>query len=287
MTSSAILTEVSTNRSFNGYQKVFEHHSTQLGCDMKFGAYIPDHEPEQKLPVLFYLSGLTCTEANFLQKSGCQRFASQHGVIVVNPDTSPRGVKVEGDDESWDLGVSAGHYLDATEPKWAKHYRMYSYFVEEFVPLIFNQFPVDQAKVGIFGHSMGGHGALTIGLRNPSIFKSISAFAAICNPSAASLTNKAFTAYLGDDRSNWAKYDAVEVSKVYAGPKRTILLDQGTADTFYTGKNLMPENLIEVQNPNIEFDFRLRETYDHSYFYIATFIEEHFQFHVKSWNSGS
>uniref|UniRef100_A0A915EQU9 S-formylglutathione hydrolase n=1 Tax=Ditylenchus dipsaci TaxID=166011 RepID=A0A915EQU9_9BILA len=283
--SSQPVKEVSSNRSFNGYQKVFEHNSEQVGCVMKFGAYIPDHEPGKKIPVLFYLSGLTCTHANFIEKSGFQRFASQYGVIVVNPDTSPRGVKVEGDDDDYTLGVGAGYYLNATQDKWSKNYRMYSYVVEELVPLVFNTFPVNSSHCGLFGHSMGGHGALTIGLRNPDLFKSISVFAAICNASVAPLVQKPFAALLGEDRSTWAEYDAVEIAKKYTGPKQTILVDQGDADVPYKDKNLLPENLLAVNNANIDYDFRLRPGYDHGYYYIATFIEQHFEFHSKLWKN--
>ncbi|KAH7684756.1 Protein Y48G10A.1 [Aphelenchoides avenae] len=280
------LTEVSAVRSFQGFQKVFKHASNVVKCDMKFGVYLPDTKSaDEKLPVLFYLSGLTCSEANFIEKSGFQRFASQHRVIVVNPDTSPRGVKVDGDDESWDFGVAAGFYLDATVPKWANNYRMYSYIVEELLPLVSASFPVDDAKRGIFGHSMGGHGALTIGLKNPDKFKSISAFSAICNPSQCPWGQKALNGYLGPDQAGWAQYDATELARKYDGPQRIILLDQGEGDKFLKDQQLLPENLSKVENSKLKFDYRLRPQYDHSYYYIATFIEEHFAFHVDAFKS--
>lgn len=249
---------------------------------MTFGVYIPDHKPDEKLPALFYLSGLTCTHANFMEKSGFQQFASKHRLVVVHPDTSPRGVDVDGDSESWDFGKGAGFYVNATVEKWAKNYRMYDYIVkellEEVVPSVA---PIDLAKIGIFGHSMGGHGALTIGLRNSSKFQSISAFAPICNPITVPWGQKALTGYLGDeDKSTWNQYDASEVLKAYSGPKREILVDQGAADNFLA--QLKPETLKSKENAEIVV--RMQAEFDHSYYFIASFMADHFEHHAKILN---
>uniref|UniRef100_A0AC35G8P2 S-formylglutathione hydrolase n=1 Tax=Panagrolaimus sp. PS1159 TaxID=55785 RepID=A0AC35G8P2_9BILA len=275
------LKEVSSVKCFGGFQKVFEFYSNELKSNTKFGVYLPENIQDQKLPALFYLSGLTCTEANFVEKSGFQRYAAEHKIIVINPDTSPRGVKIEGDDESYDFGTGAGFYLDATVPKWAENYRMYSYIVKELTQLVFSKLPVDQKRVGIFGHSMGGHGALSIGLKHPEIFRSISAFAPICNPINCQWGQKAFTGYLGDDQTKWKQYDSTEIAKGYNGPEREILLDQGTADKFYHEKQLLPENFVDVQNSKIKVHLEKREGYDHGYFYISTFMGDHFKFHSK------
>uniref|UniRef100_A0AC35UB54 S-formylglutathione hydrolase n=1 Tax=Rhabditophanes sp. KR3021 TaxID=114890 RepID=A0AC35UB54_9BILA len=281
MKQSIVAEQLSAVRSFNGWQKVFAIKSEELKCTTKFGVYLPDGYETRQSHVLFFLSGLTCTEDNFIAKSGFQKYASKHQVIVVNPDTSPRGVKVEGDDDCWDFGIGAGFYLDATTPKWKTNYRMYSYIINELVPFTKTQFNVIDG-FGIFGHSMGGHGAITIGLKNPAIFKSISAFAAICHPQGCDWGKKALLGYLGPDKSSHDNYDAYELAKLYQGPKIKILLDQGSGDNFYSQKQLLPEKLVEeVNNPNIEIDFRFREDYNHSYFYIASFIEEHFDFHLS------
>lgn len=220
---------------------------------------------------------MTCTEANFIEKSGFQRFASEHRILVINPDTSPRGVKVEGDDDSYDFGTGAGFYLDATEPKWKANYRMYSYVTKELPKVVAEHFPLDSNRLGIFGHS-----ALTIGLKNPEVFKSVSAFAPICNPINGAWGQKALTRYLGDaDKTAWNQYDATELAKIYNGPEREFLVDQGLSDNFYKQGQLLPENLVAVQNPKLKLQFEKREGYDHSYFYIATFIGEHFAFHAK------
>jgi len=276
----AALKQISCNRSFTGYQKVFQHTSQVVKCEMKFGAYIPDHNDGEKLPLLLYLSGLTCTEENFIMKSGFQRFASKHRVVVVNADTSPRIADQKSDD--WTVGPAASFYVNATQPEWSK-YQMYSYIVEELTPLAMVSFNIDKDRVGIFGHSMGGHGAITIGLRNPDAFKSISAFAPICNPSSCPVGQKPYTVYLGTDKETWKCYDSTELAKIYGGPARVILIDQGDADGFYKDGNLVPENLIAVSNPSIKIDFKLRPGYDHGYFCVSTFMEEHFDYHIGSW----
>ncbi|CAH2068532.1 unnamed protein product, partial [Iphiclides podalirius] len=253
---------------------------------MNFSVYLPPQAEggDLKLPVIFYLSGLTCTEQNFITKSGFQRYAAEHGIIVVGPDTSPRGVKIPGDDESWDFGVSAGFYLDAIKDPWSKYYRMGSYLNKELYELIQNVFSivVDPNRIGIMGHSMGGHGALVSTLRNPGLYKSVSAFAPICNPIACSWGVKAFTGYLGEDKNEWQEWDASELVKKYNGPPLTLLLDQGAADKFYIEKQLLPENLVKAcQSVGVPVILKLREGYDHSYYYISTYIGEHFDFHAK------
>ncbi|CEF66560.1 S-formylglutathione hydrolase [Strongyloides ratti] len=274
-----MLNLVSSTRSFNGYQKIFSFASHELASTARFGVYLPDGYEDKKFPVLFYLSGLTCTENNFIEKSGFQRFASKYKIIVVNPDTSPRGVDIEGDSDAWYFGKGAGFYVDSVVEKWKKNYRMYSYVSSELVEVVKKEFNCDENKFGIFGHSMGGHGALVIGLRNPHIFKTISTFSAICHPSNSPWGNVAFKGYLGDDKELWKKYDATEIAKNYSGPKINIFMDQGSADGFLEKKELLPEDFLEVKNEKINVDYKLREGYDHSYFYIATFIEEHFAFH--------
>jgi S-formylglutathione hydrolase len=230
------------------------------------------------------LAGLTCTEKNFIEKAGAQRLASKHKVILLNPDTSPRNLDIEGDNDEYDFGEGAGFYLDATEPKWATNYRMYSYIIKELLPLAAEKFPINTDKRSVLGHSMGGSGALVLGLRNPDLFRSISTFAAICNPSTTKWGFKAFTGYLGSNVDAWKQYDGVELAKQYAGPKRQIMIDQGMADSFYVDGQLKPETLVEVNNDKLEFVFKKRDGYDHSYFYVSTFIEEHFDFHVSVWN---
>lgn len=275
--------QISANRSFNGTQYIFSFKSGELKTETNIGVYLPDLKDGEKAPVLFYLSGLTCTEKNFIEKAGAQRFASKHKVVVVNPDTSPRGLNIEGDKDSYDFGEGAGFYLDATEPKWATNYRMYSYIVKELVPLVSEKFPIDENKRSIFGHSMGGHGAITIGLKNPTIFKSVSAFAPICNPISCAWGQKGFTGYLGSNQDSWKQYDSTELAKNYSGPTISIMIDQGLADQFYQQKQLLPENLVNVNNDKVKVYFSGREGYDHSYYYIATFIEDHFEFHLKYW----
>ncbi|ETN86814.1 S-formylglutathione hydrolase [Necator americanus] len=272
---------VSSVRCFRGYQNVYKHHSDVLNCDMHFGAYIPDHKESEHLPGLFYLSGLTCTHANFMEKSGFQRFASGHGLIVIHPDTSPRGVDLPSDSDSWDFGKGAGFYVDATEEPWSKHYKMYSYIIKELPEVIKNLLPINLDKLGIFGHSMGGHGAISIGLKNPDLFKSISAFAPICNPMNCPWGQKAFKGYLGmffcHDTKSWEQYDSSLLLKTYDGPPRKVLIDQGASDSFLPAGQLLPESLKSTDKVTVEL--RMQPDYDHSYYFIATFIGDHFAHH--------
>jgi len=263
-----------------GYQEVWTHASSTLQCEMRLAIYLPSVALRgQPCPVLYWLSGLTCTEQNFITKSGAQRYAAEHGLIIVAPDTSPRGEEV-ADDPSYDLGKGAGFYINATRQPWAKHYRMYDYVVEELPTLIEAQFPVTQARA-ISGHSMGGHGALTIALRNPARYRSVSAFSPIVAPSQVPWGEKAFTAYLGDDRQAWKDYDAVELVK--AGAERLPLrIDQGGGDEFLD-KQLKPELLrAACDATGHPLELNLRSGYDHSYYFIASFIGEHIAYHAKA-----
>ena len=274
------ITTISRNKSFGGIQGTYSHESRETGCVMRFGVFIPPQAEAGAVPVLFWLSGLTCTEENFVAKAGAQRIAAELGLALVAPDTSPRGLKIPGEDESYDFGSGAGFYVDATEAPWSRGYRMYSYITQELFTLVAGTFPVDAARVGIFGHSMGGHGALTLALKNPDRYKSVSAFAPICSPLRCPWGEKAFSGYLGADRAPWREYDATALieDRGWAGP--AILVDQGTGDQFLDGQ-LKPELLAKAcGEAGVALDLRMQQGYDHSYFFIATFIEDHLRFHA-------
>ncbi|CAH0557732.1 unnamed protein product [Brassicogethes aeneus] len=279
------LTEVSCNKIFGGLQKVFSHKSKEVGCTMKFGVFVPPQaEENKKLPVIYWLSGLTCSEANFIEKSGAQRYAAEHGVIIVNPDTSPRGLNIPGDSESWDFGVGAGFYINATQSPWKDNYRMFSYITKELIEIVNSNFPVAEGKQSIMGHSMGGHGALVCALKNPGLYKSVSAFAPISNPMECPWGIKAFTGYLGPKETGaWSEWDATELVKKYSGPALELLIDQGLEDNFLKQNQLLPENLMEAcKNVSFPAILKKREGYNHSYFYIASFIGEHIEYHMKN-----
>lgn len=247
---------------------------------MRFSVYQPPQVAFHPAPVLYFLSGLTCTEENFMAKAGAQRLAAELGLILVAPDTSPRNTGIPGEDDDWDFGTGAGFYVDATQAPWNQHYRMYSYVVEELPALIEKHFPARSDRQGIFGHSMGGHGALVCALRNPERFQSVSAFAPICAPMQCPWGQKAFTHYLGENREEWRVYDASELvlTATFASP---ILIDQGTADKFLTPQlkpNLFEQACIRAGQPLI---LRMQEGYDHSYYFIATFIENHLRHHAN------
>ncbi|TAA38872.1 S-formylglutathione hydrolase [Pseudoxanthomonas winnipegensis] len=265
---------------FGGWQDVYRHSSRVLGCQMNFAVYLPPQaKAGAKLPVLYWLSGLTCTEQNFITKAGAQRYAAEHGVIVVAPDTSPRGDEV-ADAEGYDLGKGAGFYVNATQQPWAAHYRMDDYIVEELPALIEANFPVSEAR-SIFGHSMGGHGALAIALRNPQRYRSVSAFSPIVAPTQVPWGQKAFAAYLGEDRAAWKAYDATELVKTSA-PRLPLLIDQGDADEFLEGQlkpQLFAQAAAEVGYP---ITLRMQPGYDHSYYFMASFIGEHIAFHAAA-----
>jgi len=276
---------VSANKIFGGFQKVFSHHSKELSCDVNFAIFLPggDESSGDKYPVIYYLSGLTCNELNCVQKSGFQRYAAEHGVIVVCPDTSPRNI--EGLDESgfsWDFGYGAGFYVDATQDAYKKNFRMYSYVTSELIEVVKANFPVIPDKQSIFGHSMGGHGALICALKNPGLYQSVSAFAPISNPINCAWGKKALGGYLGSDEAAWKDYDATELVQRYNGPPLELFIDQGGEDQFLKEHQLLPNNLTAAAaRAHVPFIYKLREGYDHSYFFIATFIGEHLAYHAK------
>lgn len=283
----ATLKLVSSAKCFGGFQKVFEHVSEVLGCTMKFAIFLPSKSESAKVPVLYWLSGLTCTEQNFITKAHAQGYAEQYGIAIVAPDTSPRGCNIEGEEESWDFGTGAGFYVDATQEKWKKNYNMYSYVTKELPALVGDNFPVLPLKMSISGHSMGGHGALICALKNPGKYKSVSAFAPICNPMNCPWGQKAFTGYLGEDREAWKKWDACELVRGYPGPpfSNYIMIDQGKEDSFLTQSQLLPENFVEsCRGAGVQVLLRMQEGYDHSYYTIATFMEDHIKHHAACLN---
>jgi len=275
---------VSKHRCFGGTVGFYKHVSTVNACTMKFSVFVPPQAERGKVPVLYYLAGLTCTEETFMIKAGAQRRAAELGLMLVAPDTSPRGVPLPGDSESWDFGVGAGFYLDATQEPWSKHYKMYSYVTQELPALIEANFPVDPKRVGIFGHSMGGHGALTIGLKNPgNRYRSISAFAPIVAPKQVPWGLKAFTNYLGPDRDAWSPYDATELMKkvANASSRPAILIDQGLADQFLEVQ-LKPELFEEAcRDAGQALTLRRQPGYDHGYYFISSFIDDHLRHHAR------
>ncbi len=269
---------LSQNTAFGGMQGVFSHQSEATGTEMTFAVFVPPQAIAEKRPVLWYLSGLTCTHANVMEKGEYRRMAAELGLIVVCPDTSPRGNDVADELTNWKMGKGAGMYLNATEKPWAEHYQMYSYITEELPALIAEQFRADMDRQGIFGHSMGGHGAMTIALKNPDRFKSCSAFAPIVNPLTADWTQDAFEKYLGPDRAKWREYDACAL--VEDGARfPEFLVDQGKADSFLeTG--LAPWKFEEaVKGTDIGLTLRMHERYDHSYYFISTFMDDHLKWH--------
>ena len=271
---------ISEHKSFGGVQGYYAHASKEIGLEMRFAVYQPPQVGTAKLPVLYYLAGLTCTEDTFVIKAGAQRIAAELGLILVSPDTSPRGAAIPGDAESWDFGVGAGFYVDASRAPWSKHYRMYSYVTRELPALVAKKFPVDATRQGIFGHSMGGHGALVCALRNPGQYKSLSAFAPIAAPMRCPWGKKAFKGYLGDDREAWREYDASELVKRAPFPQ-TILVDQGLADKFLVDQ-LYPEVFeASCREAGQRLTLRRQEGYDHGYFFIATFMEDHLRHHAS------
>lgn len=276
------LETLSEHATFGGVVGFYRHAAETTGCDMQFSVFRPPQAEEGPVPVLTWLSGLTCNEETFMIKAGAQRAAAELGLMIINPDTSPRGDDVPDDpDDAWDFGTGAGFYLNATEAPWARHYRMYDYVVEELPALVKKNFAADPERQGISGHSMGGHGALTIGLKNPRTFGSISAFAPICHPSVCPWGTKAFSNYLGDDEAAWADYDATRLaSSVTELPKHPILIDQGLADQFLA-RELYPEHFDSAcADAGIELRLRRHEGYDHGYYFISTFIEDHLRFHA-------
>ncbi|KQP43226.1 S-formylglutathione hydrolase [Pseudorhodoferax sp. Leaf274] len=274
---------VESHTSFGGRQEVWKHASSALGCEMKFGVYLPPaalHDPGgEKCPVLYWLSGLTCTEQNFINKAGAQEHAARHNLIVIAPDTSPRGDAV-ANDPGYDLGQGAGFYVNAMQAPWSAHYRMQDYVAEELPALVEQHFPATAAR-GISGHSMGGHGALVTALRHPGRYKSVSAFSPIVAPTQVPWGQKALTAYLGEDRGSWAAWDAVELVKG-AAERLPLLVDQGDADEFLAAQ-LQPELLqAACTAAGHPLTLRLQPGYDHSYYFIASFLGDHFAHHAQA-----
>ncbi len=273
---------ISENRAYGGVQGVYSHASAVTGGEMTFGLFLPAEAEEGLVPVLWYLSGLTCTHENAMVKAGAQRWAAEVGIALVFPDTSPRGEDVPND-AAYDLGQGAGFYVNATQSPWDKNFRMWDYVTEELPRELFKAFPIAEAAQSITGHSMGGHGALTIAMSFPGRFRSVSAFAPICNPTASDWGRKQFSAYLGPDETTWAAYDATFLTKKrgFDGP---MLIDQGTSDQFLD--LLKPEALAQAMAERRQGgSFRMQKGYDHSYFFVSTFMEEHVAFHAGALNA--
>lgn len=271
---------ISEHRCFDGVQRFYSHDSTACGTEMRFSVYLPPHSEQRAVPVLYYLAGLTCTEETFMIKAGAQRIAAELGIMLVAPDTSPRKARVPGDDASWDFGLAAGFYVDALQSPWAQNYRMYSYVTQELPTLVRSVTKVREDRQSIFGHSMGGHGALICALKNRDQYRSVSAFAPISAPMQCPWGQKAFTGYLGADTSQWRGYDASELiaTKKYDD---TILIDQGTADKFLT-EQLKPELLeAAAQKSGTKLKLRYQEGYDHGYYFISTFMADHLKHHAE------
>ncbi|MGS2718548.1 S-formylglutathione hydrolase [Eionea flava] len=270
---------LSTVRSFGGVMERYQHYSQSTNTAMTFAIYLPPQAEHQPVPVVYWLSGLTCTDENFMQKAGAQRVAAELGVAIVCSDTSPRGTELPGEHESYDFGSGAGFYLNATQSPWNQHYRMYDYVVRELPDIIEKNFPVTD-KRSISGHSMGGHGALTIALKNPHFYRSVSAFSPICHPVSCPWGEKVFRRYLGSDISDWIQYDTCELI-AQADVKIPLLVDQGSADEFMV-EQLQPSALQEACDKNQHpLNLRMQQGYDHSYFFVASFIEDHLRYHAN------
>jgi len=274
------LREVSRNKMHGGWQIRYQHHSSALDCEMIFGVFLPPQAESARVPVLYWLSGLTCTDENFAQKAGAQRLAAELGLAIVCPDTSPRGTDLPGEHDDWDFGSGAGFYLNATQAPWSHHYRMFDYVNKELPALVEAELPVTD-KRSVSGHSMGGHGALMCALKDPHTYQSVSAFAPICHPSESPWGVKAFSQYLGDDRNDWREWDATQLV-CNVEKQLPILIDQGADDDFL-GDQLKPGSLeqacICTHHP---LEVRIQEGYDHSYYFIASFIDDHLRYHAKA-----
>ncbi|MDW9228912.1 S-formylglutathione hydrolase [Burkholderia cepacia] len=274
---------VSSHACHGGEQRFYRHDSAAIGLPMKFSVYLPPQAAHGRVPALFYLAGLTCADETFAIKAGAQQYAAQHGIALVMPDTSPRGAGVPGETDAWDFGVGAGFYVDATEAPWSAHYRMESYVTGELRELVTAELPIDGARLGIFGHSMGGHGALTLALRHPGLYRSVSAFAPIAAPTRCPWGEKAFSGYLGADRDAWKAHDASELVARADAPKFAdgILVDQGLADQFLA--NQLNPDVFEAACAKAGQPLTLRRHpgYDHGYYFISTFIADHIAHHAR------
>ena len=275
------LEQIGESKSFGGWTRMFQHDSKSCSCIMKFSVFLPQQIENGPVPVLTWLSGLTCTHENFITKAGAQKFAAEHGIMLVAPDTSPRGVGIQGEDDSYDLGTGAGFYVNATQEKWSKHYTMYDYIVEELPTLVADQFDVIQDRQGIFGHSMGGHGALMIAFRNPDRFKSVSAFAPIYAPSQCDWGRKAFNNYLGGNHEDWKSYDSHELFS-QASAQIPMLVDQGDVDQFLEKELSFDLFCQTASEKGLREKLRLQKGYDHSYYFIASFMEDHIRHHAQA-----
>lgn len=272
---------VNEHACFGGVQQFYKHDSRETRGSMKFSVYLPPQAKAGKVPVLYYLSGLTCTDETFPTKAHAQTVAAELGLMLVAPDTSPREPRIPGDADKWDFGQGAGFYVDATQAPWAENYRMYSYITKELPAVVEANLPSMSGATGIFGHSMGGHGALTLALRNPSLYKSVSAFAPIVAPMQCPWGQKAFSNYLGADQESWRQYDASELVAKKAFPTH-ILIDQGTADQFLKEQQLLPEKFsAAAAKSGQKLTLRMQEGYDHGYYFIQTFMADHLHHHAK------
>lgn len=274
------LQEISRVQCFGGEQLRFQHSSTTLACDMNFSVYLPPRASQGKVPAIYFLSGLTCTDENFVTKAGAQRYAAEHGIALIAPDTSPRGSEVPDDPEkAWDFGLGAGFYVNATQPPWSSHYQMYDYIQTELPRLIADELPVNPLRSSLMGHSMGGHGALIIALKNPDSWASVSAFAPIVAPCQCPWGEKALGRYLGSDRETWKSWDATELVRAGA-PQKPLKIDQGSADNFL--QEQLKTHLFEAacSETGYEASIQYHAGYDHSYYFIASFVGEHIAFHA-------
>ena len=277
----SVYSVISEHACFGGVQGYYQHASSVIGLPMKFGVFTPPQAKSGPVPVLFFLAGLTCNEETFAIKAGAQRVAAELGLMLVTPDTSPRGTGVAGAEASWDFGTGAGFYLDATQAPWAERWRMGSYLTQELRQLVLGEFPALADRVGLFGHSMGGHGALTLALKNPGLYQSVSAFAPIAAPTQCPWGVKAFSGYLGDDRAGWAAFDATELVKA-GGRLPPLLIDQGLGDKFLAEQlhpHLFEQACAAAGQP---LTLRRHEGYDHGYFFISTFVEDHLRHHART-----
>lgn len=272
---------ISQSSCFSGTVQFYRHRSHSCNGEMRFSVYQPPQAKVDRVPVLYFLSGLTCTEENFMTKAGAQQFAAKYGLMLVAPDTSPRNTGIPGEDDDWDFGTGAGFYVDATQDPWKSHYQMYSYVTQELPDLIAANFPVQSDRQSIFGHSMGGHGALICALKNPDRYRSVSAFAPIVAPMQCPWGQKAFSNYLGQEQNLWRSYDATELIAT-SNWHRPILIDQGTADQFLENQ-LMPQKFEQAcAKTNNQLMLRMKAGYDHSYYFIASFMEDHIRHHAEA-----